>query len=124
MINSKSPQLSKITSCLALALLFLLLRCQSDEEEPILQACFTSPSVPTRDTPSAFDASCSLGAESYFWDFGDGENASIVNPQHIYKSTGQFTVKLRVQSKTSKDSVMQQITISSVSVLEACFTPI
>ena len=36
----------------------------------------------------------SYNAVSYYWDFGDGNTATSVNPSHVYDSTGVFTVKL------------------------------
>ena len=33
---------------------------------------------------------------SYFWDFGDGNTSSVMNPSHYYNSTGAFIVTLVV----------------------------
>jgi len=33
---------------------------------------------------------------SYYWDFGDGENGSGINPSHVYKDPGQYNVTLVV----------------------------
>jgi PKD repeat protein len=103
-----------------LTLLTFFAACQNDDDDPILKACFTQPTTLTRNTPLTFDATCSVGAESYFWDFGDGESASTMAADHIYKSTGQFTVKLRVQSKASKDSVVLQIVVNPRTEESAC----
>ncbi|MDH3281424.1 MAG: PKD domain-containing protein, partial [Gammaproteobacteria bacterium] len=48
----------------------------------------------------AFDSSAStddVGISSYFWDFGDGFNASVPNPSHTYASTGNYTVTLLLE---------------------------
>ncbi len=36
----------------------------------------------------------SVGASSYYWDFGDGNNSTMPNPTHNYGSSGPFTVTL------------------------------
>lgn len=50
----------------------------------------------------------STGAETWFWNFGDGTIASIINPSHIYYPLGDYTVKLTVSNATgcfSSDSL-------------------
>ena len=46
------------------------------------------PNVPVRFTNS------SQFADSYFWDFGDGENSTQFQPVHEYNATGIYNVKL------------------------------
>lgn len=41
----------------------------------------------------------SIGARSYLWHFGDGETSDELNPAHIYKDSGYFSVKLKVWSE-------------------------
>lgn len=36
----------------------------------------------------------SIGATEYFWDFGDGESSTEMNPLHLYASAGDFEVTL------------------------------
>ncbi len=36
----------------------------------------------------------STGADSYSWDFGDGDFSSLINPQHTYLATSVYTVTL------------------------------
>ena len=38
----------------------------------------------------------SIGAEEWYWDFGDGNTSSVRNPTHTYAAAGQYTVTLRV----------------------------
>ncbi|MCU7548673.1 PKD domain-containing protein [Chitinophagaceae bacterium LB-8] len=33
---------------------------------------------------------------TWFWDFGDGTSSTAQNPQHVYRSPGQFTVFLKI----------------------------
>ena len=49
-----------------------------------------------KNTPVHF-ANTSLGGSVYHWDFGDGTTSNIANPpDHIYSSTGTYTVLLTV----------------------------
>ena len=43
----------------------------------------------------------SQGADEWYWDFGDGNTATIKNPVHIYTSTGTFNTSLRVVNTAS-----------------------
>ena len=44
-----------------------------------------------------------VGANSYSWDFGDGNNSSVQNPQHIYATSGTYTVELTVVNSCGTD---------------------
>ena len=46
-------------------------------------------------------------AEGYEWDFGDGQVSSEVSPTHVYKSSGNFLVKLKA-SKGEKTTVAEK----------------
>jgi gliding motility-associated-like protein len=35
---------------------------------------------------------------AWFWDFGDGQTSNLKNPQHIYRTSDNFTVTLKVTS--------------------------
>ena len=52
-----------------------------------------------------FDASSSFKQNgtivSYFWDFGDGTNATEVTVDHSYRKNGVYTVKLTVTDNAS-----------------------
>lgn len=50
--------------------------------------------------------------ETFYWDFGDGNNSSLENPQHTYETYGDFEVKLTVASSAACGSEL----IQSVSV--------
>jgi len=41
------------------------------------------------------DASTGAAAATWFWDFGDGTNATTKNPVHCYTKSGNFTVSLK-----------------------------
>ncbi len=49
---------------------------------------------------------------NYFWKFGDGQTSSLENPQHLYASSGVFTVTLKVTNLLGcSDSITQQIVV-------------
>lgn len=51
---------------------------------------------------------------SYYWDFGDGTNASEQNPSHIYTQAGTYDIMLVVTDPTAcnlADTIMKQIII-------------
>lgn len=54
------------------------------------------------------------GPVTYNWYFGDGGSSSLVNPVHIYTTSGTYSVKLlstSLQCPQTKDSVIKTITI-------------
>lgn len=56
----------------------------------------------------------SLGATSYNWNFGDGNNSTAVNPSHTYASNGNYIVTLIATSGSCSDTVT--INLSALSV--------
>lgn len=85
-----------------LALLFVLfLFCSCEKNEPI--ACISSMDEKYEvEDKVAFVANCSENDFGYYWDFGDGNNSEDKNPEHIYTSSGIYTVELKVYSKNNK----------------------
>lgn len=57
----------------------------------------------------------SFNADSYWWDFGDGEGTSDTNTTHLYASPGVFTAKLIAINSYCGDSAIQtrEITVSN-----------
>jgi len=41
----------------------------------------------------------------WFWDFGDGSNSGLQNPQHQYTSSGQYTVSLTITDEFGSDTM-------------------
>jgi peptidyl-prolyl cis-trans isomerase B (cyclophilin B) len=46
-------------------------------------------------------------AEKYQWDFGDGKTSTEVEPNHVYKSSGNYTITLKA-TKGGKSNKMTQ----------------
>jgi gliding motility-associated-like protein len=65
----------------------------------------------------------SIEGDTYFWDFGDGNTSTEENPEHVYLSVGNYTVKLVVsdsQGCIASDSTTIEI---SVGTFEAAQIP-
>ncbi|MBC7934102.1 MAG: PKD domain-containing protein [Rhizobacter sp.] len=57
-------------------------------------AFFTwGPNPPIENTPVQF-TNGSTGANTYLWNFGDGESSTLTNPSHQYNATDTFNVEL------------------------------
>lgn len=66
-------------------------------------ACCDVPATGTHGQSVSFNSTCSMNANSYEWDFGDGTTKSTeANPAHTYSTAGTFTVKLMVMDKKGK----------------------
>ena len=60
---------------------------------------------------------------SSFWSFGDGNNSSQTNANHIYSSNSSYQVSLTVFSSNGcSDSFFQTINVSSIPCMTASFT--
>ena len=53
----------------------------------------------------------SANATSYSWDFGDGNNSTVANPQHTYSSAGTFTVTLTATGTGGNATKSSTVTI-------------
>lgn len=55
---------------------------------------------------ATFNSGASTGPiTSYTWDFGDGQTSTEANPSHTYITTGNFTVRLRVQTASNCEHI-------------------
>lgn len=54
------------------------------------------------------------GANTYSWDFGDGNSSTEKSPTHTYESAGTFTVTLTASNATNNDEVTKTDYISTV----------
>ncbi len=68
---------------------------------------------------------CSEGAESYSWDFDDGEFSSEENPSHSYTDAKDYTVKLIITVNEFEEyGISKTITIRERIQPTSCFTTV
>lgn len=53
----------------------------------------------------------SIGATSWFWDFGDGTTSTQQNPIHVFPGLGTYNVTLRVMNDTCSHSITRPIRV-------------
>lgn len=83
-------------------------------------ANIVAPATGKVSVPILFDASSSVNASNYTWDFGDGGTSSLQKPSHTYTTSGKYTVRLIADNCLIKDTATQTITIdSNVGIKEA-----
>ncbi|MBC7387697.1 MAG: PKD domain-containing protein [Opitutaceae bacterium] len=61
-------------------------------------------------------------AESYTWDFGDGTSSAEANPSKTFVQNGNFTIKLKVKSKSGCTYNFEKPEYIKVGPLKASFT--
>ena len=59
----------------------------------------------------------SLNADTYSWDFGDGESSTETSPSHTYAADGTYDVTLTATNSGGSNSVTIQIELTSVLTL-------
>jgi PKD repeat protein len=57
----------------------------------------------------SFNASSSVGASSYTWNFGDGSSGSGVSPTHTYSNSGVYTISLSITGSCGTTATQQTI---------------
>ncbi len=61
-------------------------------------------------------------ANSYSWNFGDGNNSTDKNPKHIYGDTGRFTIQLLAFACNATDTFTQSIYIPPSTIIDTSDT--
>ncbi len=86
-----------------------------------LNACDKEEEIPVEDPVASFQyeiddndflqvtfINVSQNAETYSWDFGDGNNSAEENPVHVYQSTGTYEVTLTATNSAGVNSTFSQ----------------
>jgi len=69
------------------------------------KACFDfSPSNDIKTDDTITFSNCSVNANYYYWDFGDGSYSYQKEPKHIFKSKQSYLVKLMVANRLETDT--------------------
>jgi len=94
---------------------------------PVPDAQFTAdPSIVDIYNPTINFTDLSIGADKWFWNFGDSIEGYEQHPVHIYTDTGSFTVWLRVENQFGcEDSTQKKVRVKDVYTFFApnSFTP-
>jgi len=96
-----------ITICTALILVTACKKLQ--EELPV--ASFTVSPAPAGIGDTIYFQNTSKSANTFDWDFGDGNSSTEENPSHIYTATGIFTINLEVTNADGSDEASSDICI-------------
>ena len=88
----------------------------------LLDAVAVPPPAACQNTPVQFTSN-STGATSWFWDFGDGNTATVDSPSHVYTTPGTFTVKFVVYNGACGDSLTFPLTVHPQPTADFTFVP-
>lgn len=86
----------------------VFISCQKDEPAPVAE--FTISKTEAYLQESIKFANQSQNANSYAWDFGDGNTSTDKEPAHTYNQSGLMTVKLTAKG-AGENSSSQQLTV-------------
>lgn len=104
---------NKIKNFMFLAIAAILFASCSDDPAN-LQACFTfSPEEYIQVGDTVFFTNCSAEAESYNWNFGDGETSEEAEPFHIYAESGVYDIQLIANNGGVNVGVTKSINIDA-----------
>ncbi len=83
-----------------------------------------SPTVPIPNSPIDFH-NTSLNAIDYTWSFGDNTNSTEVNPSHLYRKKGTYTVCLEARNRGCRDTVCHGVVadVQTGAELPTAFSP-
>lgn len=86
-------------------------------QDPSPVACFTMSNTTIKVGEEIVFTNCSQKAESYAWDFGDGNTSSLENPTHVFTEAGNFTVKLVVSNPSGNAEKTATVVVETEAVL-------
>ena len=86
---------------------------------PIAAGFTFNPGNPTpTDLTITFDASSSVGATDYSWDFGDGNSGTGMNTTHTYTANGTYYVTLTVTGPCDTATFSDSVTVAGINLEE------
>jgi len=99
----------KIKNLFALPAIALAVLFTSCEKEP--KASFSTSKTEVDIEEVVTFTNTTVNAETYNWNFGDGNTSTLVSPTHKYTTAGTYTVTLTAESKNGKKTDVTTATI-------------
>lgn len=106
MIKTQIVMKNKILFVAFLVALFTGCKKDEPEDQPVALFSFSQNELKVTFTNS------SQNAQSYVWNFGDGQTSKEKNPVHTYVNAGTYNVQLTATNITKSDTYSQNVTIS------------
>ncbi len=94
--------------------LMAITSCGGDDEPSVPEPTADFSSVIDGKTVTFTDAS--TDAESYSWDFGDGNSSTQASPTHTYVGNGSYVVRLTVTNASGEDSRQSVLEIVNITI--------
>ena len=88
---------------------------------PVVASIFDVPLTSFTQTSNNLDVSftnTSTGGGAWYWDFGDGNNSILENPNHTYATSGTYDVILTQTNSCGNDADTIQVTVSITTGIE------
>ena len=96
---------------LAVIVAAFLSGCKKDPVPPIANFTFDPVEITVYDEVTFTNAS--TDADTYAWEFGDDSTSTDINPIHIYKAAGTYTVKLVASNAGGDTEITKDITVNA-----------
>ncbi len=100
---------------------YIIVSCSAN---PPVAKFVAAPTCGTAPLNVKFNDTSTGSPTSWYWNFGDGMNATQQNPAHIYTSAGKFTVSLTVTNSLGSNTRTEKeyITVKSIKPPSADFS--
>jgi len=94
------------------------------EHVPLKAAFQVTTEQPRAGSEVSFESQCQGLVRDFKWDFGDDTNSTRPNPEHVYASAGDYTVRLEVTGAEGEtDSLEQKLSVGPPVPPKADFVP-
>ena len=104
--------LNRIITVTIFSTLMLLTACEKSPKE-LPKASFTVSPANARAGDTIYFQNTSGGANTFEWDFGDGNGSTKENPSHIYTETDTYTIHLKITNADGSDEAYESVRISN-----------
>lgn len=108
-------KIQSVLMSITVAGLVVFAACKKKSSEPQKLpapiADFTYTGADAKAPATVVFANVSINAETYLWEFGDGDTSTAKNPSHAYQAGGDYTVKLTATGPGGTHSVSKKLNI-------------